>query len=409
MHKLLVYILFCVEVSGFAWAAETSYLPYYRAINCAELAIVEFRFARALSIYDSIFVQFPKRHSRDLYNAALCALLCQQPQKAQQWIMDRIAQGASIKSFKASTFMQQPPEFWHAIEQHYDSLRAIVLATRNQWGGFKAVLDTMDSREQRALVDERLGEAGYHALLYAHAQQLYRLIDSAGVPPIAMFGPGQQLPVGVMRHHFGLRNGLSTGMLDTSVAPYRAMDMHRYDVEPLLLKAVHNGDIVPDLAYMYTTHNDSSTTMGSRHLYQVNIDLNTKTIAIEPNKRANIGKENIRRSLYGLPTVEDALRKDVHLVLYYNQDCYPFDEHIQSDLAINFTNSAYDRLAQKEKEQLLLKRMEAYDRVKSEYMNSLGKRIPHSESQRLLYYNMLILKDFILPSGGYVVSETMLK
>ena len=212
-----------------------------------------------------------------------------------------------------------------------------------------------------------------------------------------------------MLHHFGLRNQLKNGMLDTSVMPYCHIDMSRYDLEPLLIKAIFNGDIAPNIAYQYVKHSDSPSIMGSRHLYSVNIDLNKKTIDIEPNQRANIDEENARRRAFGLPTIEDALRKDIDVVIYYNQDCYPFDAHIQSDLALNFTQSAYDSLPQNEKNQLLLKRMEAYDKVKTEYMKSLSKRYLPTVENDSIKHNMLILKEFILPSGGYFVSETMLK
>lgn len=384
--------------------APLSYLPYHHAINRAELAIAEFKYAHALSIYDSVFSVYPKHFNKDLYNAALCAIHCQHLHKAQHLIMERIAQGADIKTLKANTFKLQPSDFWWPIEQCYDSLIAIAQAKAKPWLNFKSKLNALNEREYHALHNDALGEKGYHAVVYENAQQLYRIIDSMGIPPIAIFENHQILPPALMRHHFALRNQLRNGTLDTTLSPYCDMNMLQYDIEPLLLRAVRQGDIAPDIAYTYTTHSNEN---GDGHLYVVNINWNARTITIEPekqNKNINIEAENHRRSKFGLPSTEDMLKKDAEIALYYNIKNYPFDEHIRAAQEANYSDSIYNSLtSETEKIELFKNYIESYFKVKSEFFDNISKRIPAESVYNKYHYNMQTIKEFKLLSGGYNV------
>lgn len=408
MRKLIIYIIqaiVAIQLVCGQTVAEMSYGDYYQAVNRAELHISEFKYVEALHIYDSIFVIFSKHQIRDLYNAALCAIHCQQPQKAQCWIMEQIAQGSNVNALNASILKQQSPDFWLPIEQCYDSLQSVARDVSNRWRKFKSEIEEMDSREQEAATDDKLERNAYYSLLYKHTQRLYQLIDSFGVPPVPVFGSGQQLPASMMIRHFDLRHRYKNGEFDTLMPPFCNMDLHLFDIESQLIGAIQHGDIDPYVVYSYVSPIDASDFWSNSAMYQVNIDLRTRTLVIEKNKKMNMAVNNQHRKRFYLPSAEDALRKDVMIVLYYNQDLYPFEEHIRADSLINYSNSIYKQLSTKEQHRLLLKYMEIHDKVKAEHFGNLHKRIFSSGEQHKYFYDMLSLKDFKLPGGGYVVSE----
>lgn len=408
MRTLFFCTLLAITSAYSAWSQDVavmSYGPYYEAVNRAELCISEFKYAEALHVYDSIFLVFPKHKVRDLYNASLCAIHCKQPHKAQRWIMEQIVQGISIKTLNANILKQQPSEFWRAIEQSYDSLQFVAHKAFDVWRRFKSEIDEMNSKEQAAATDDTLDRNAYYSLLYTHTQRLYQLIDSFGVPPVPVFGSGQHLPASMMVRHFDLRHRFKNGEFDTLMPPFCNMDLHQYDIEAQLIDAIRSGNIDPYVVYSYVSPIDASSFFGNRALYQVNIDLKTRTVNLEKNKNMNIAAENMHRKRFYLPPEEDALKKDVMIVLYYNQDLYPFEEHIRADSLINYSKAIYDQLPTNEQHRLLLKYMEVHDNVKAEHFERLRKRIHPSGEQRNYFYDMLSLKDFKLPGGGYVVSE----
>ena len=372
------------------------------------MAIVEFKWNRALSIYDSIFSVFPKRHNRDLYNASLCALLSNKHQRAQALIREQIARGITIKKLNADVFKQQAPEFWIPIERCYDSLRNVFEAESKRWEWFKTELESIEQKEQEAINDEHLSLSGYHNLIYANAQCLYHLIDSAGVPPIALFEKGQILPVGVLKRHFKFFSQLRRGDLDTNIQPYKDMKMYRYYLEPLLRKSVLNGDLQPDLAYFYV--NDFRQSLQDC-AYDIKIDFNTRIVRTVENKHVNIDNENKKLKQYCLPSLSDALKKDIDMLLYYNQEYFPFDAYINADKELGYTTTNYNAIQDfKAKKKLIEKRMEVHYNVKSNHMNNLSRyRLPNSET--INFHSLLVLKDFKLTScqGLYIVSEMPLK
>lgn len=408
MQMLLIHIAFSLMPIGAPPAqgeAPRSYQPYYQAINRAELAVAAFKYEQALHIYDSIFAHFPKHHPRDLHNAALCALLCNKQQKAQVWLMERVTKGWDPRNTKFNMLKQQPPDFWEPIAQRYDSLRTIYEAEVARWMRFKAALDTMEAHELRAMNDAQLSQSGYHAMLYAHAQRLHRMIDSAGIPAVPLFGNGQPLPMGVLKRHFRLLRQLQRGELDTSMSPYCDMDMERYSIEPLLIRAVFSGDMLPDLAYTYV-HDARDAVRDC--MYEVRIDLNTRTIELAPRKNANIAAANAKLMQYGLPPLADAMKKDVDIALYYNQESYPFDAIIALDLSTNHRLSALKRMPHEEQLKLTGEIMNLRQKIKEEHMANLAAPVGDNG---VLLRSMTVLKDFTLTSaqGLYVISETPLE
>lgn len=376
------------------------YLSYYRAINRAELSIAEFKYARALHIYDSIFAIFPKRDDNSLYNATLCALHAGMPKKAQQWVMELIARGRTIKNFSASTFKQQPSSFWSPIEKSYDSLSTIYGNEAKRWEYFKTEIDTMNAREQRVLeaIRKTKREADYDSIVYTHAQRLYHLIDSIGIPPVCMFHNGtHRLHLAVIRHHFSLRNRWCNNYeVDTTKPPYCNMDMRRFDIEPLLLKAVRHGDLSPGLLDFYTQHNDPNRMFGRDEVFHIHIDLCNRTLKVEKNTNLNLDVINSRRLASGLETVEDALKKVADIVLIYNQKAYPFDKIIQYDLAMGYTGANLEGLSKEQRKEL--ENRHSWEDVLKKHKEDLALRIP-SEVGSDITYNMLTLSEFRFNSG----------
>lgn len=408
----LVVALACCPLHIVAYPTDTlDYMPYYQAMNRAEQCVARLRLKSALHIYDSTFRLYPKRRRCDIYNASLCALHCEQPAKAQEWLMYGIMRGLSMNELNKTTFNQQPSEFWRPIEQHYDSLRAIYRAAADSWHWFKALCDTMHEREQYAI--NELPIWGYDSMRYAHAQRLYRIIDSIGVPPVPMFyNESETLPSAVFLHNFKLRNSLLYGHdVDTTATPYRNMDMRRYDLEPLLLKAVHSGDIDPEEIY-YFAKSDNGGIKETVGVYGVTpyggyIDYQKKDITCELLDFVDIDRVNAERKKYGLPSIEDVMQASYELVLFYNPKSYPFDEMLQALIDNNCYSSVYARCKNSRERAAHNSRCNSAKRtVMKKHREQVLRNITLTIPQELPnhQYNTLQIIEFKLPNWRQVYS-----
>lgn len=411
MIRVVVFVFVILSMSQLRLVAAPAdtldYMPYYRAMNRAERCIARLQLKTALHVYDSAFGEYPKHRRRDLYNATLCALHSEQPTKAQQWIMEGIARGMTIADFGGDTFRQQPAKFWQPIELCYDSLRAVYLSTAESWAWFKIIIDTMNAREQQVLKAIKAGimtDCNYDTLRYAHAKQLHRIIDSVGVPTVPMFSAGVDiLPSVVFTHHFKLRNSWRDGEFDTLVAPYRDMDMRRYDLEPLLLKAIRNGDIDPEEVYAFAKSDNGGPARTSGVVgttpYGGLIDCKKKIITCERNAFVDVDRVNAERRKYGLSTVEEAMCAAYELVLFYDPKNYPFEEILQSLAENNCYQFVFEQYNnQRERTEHSRKCFTAKravtkrhrEKVLNELKLTLGSELPdvHSVAQRMVEFKL---------------------
>lgn len=313
-----------------------SYSPYYKAINEAELQVVELDFAKAYKIYSQIFKKFEKPQRNDLYNASLCAILTGNTQQAKHWIKKLIILGFTLENFKAKTFKRLTPLEWEEIKADYDSLHYIYNSNLDLT--YLATLDSLRAREQRLVSGE---QSQYDSLLYVHAQLLHGMITERGIPRGFEYA-GQPFPPDVMLHNFGLRNRLKyceRSGIDTSAEPYKSMNFRIYDLEPLLKDAIFKGELPPRFVAECMSYSEIDSTR--QYLaFGLDVNLNTRKITpIEPTQNSLKLIDSYRNSL-GLESCRDAAKKDIRVALLYNQEKFPFDEFIRRFKEIGFTEKA---------------------------------------------------------------------
>ncbi|MGE0078113.1 MAG: hypothetical protein AB7S48_09655 [Bacteroidales bacterium] len=353
---LLVVILFPFLVQA------QNYSHYYDQINRAELKIMDSDFRGAMRIYSQTFSEYTKHHTRDLYNASLCAILSGDNPKALVWMREQITQGATLEGFKAKTYKQLPETDWAELRQEYDSLHAIY--TTRIDGEYNAILDSLRSSEQRLAYNYSFK---YEVLIFEHAKILYSLISKKGIPLAACYD-GQKLPIDVIRHHFGVKNlikydadGKHRGKL------YAELDFTKYDLEPLLIDAVFRGDLEPQFVATCLEYNEVDPSRKASQ-YHISIDLNTKTVRYMRSKGTDTIAINAYRKYIGFESLGDAMRKNVLVSLYYNQDKFPFDEHLDRFREIGYNKVAMDTLTGDARNEVLFKSVDIDLEIKHKHL-----------------------------------------
>ncbi len=326
-YSIAITILLHIALLSASAQAHLPYRAYYDSINQAELSVVELNFQRAYGIYRHAFSAFEKRHLNDLHNATLCAILVGEHVQAKEWIMEMITKGVDINTLNTHYFNKLPEPFWEEIRQSNNFLQSVYLSRIDS--SYIAILDTLREREQSYLIYRKPKES-YDSLLYEHAKVLHTLITERGVPPVPIYGRFL-FPIDVLLHHFGLRNQLKYPMennIDLHAEPYKSMEYSRYDLEPILREAVFNGDLAPQFLASAMAHSerDSTRQLG---VFSLTVDLGSKTITSESTSEENLKQIDEYRLSLGLESARDAAKKDIRTATYFNQESYPFDEHIR--------------------------------------------------------------------------------
>ncbi len=68
--------------------SQNNYLLYHKLIYYAEEKILEEKYSDALNIYDSAFVIYEKKFSKDIYNAAICAAILDDKIKSKKYLFE---------------------------------------------------------------------------------------------------------------------------------------------------------------------------------------------------------------------------------------------------------------------------------------------------------------------------------
>ncbi|BDX38796.1 hypothetical protein CYCD_21510 [Tenuifilaceae bacterium CYCD] len=390
----LLLLLFLQTASTTSGENSRSYIPYYKAINEAELCVVELNFNQAYKIYSKAFEQFDKHQRTDLYNASLCAILTGNNHQAKLWIKELIGLGFALPSFKGNIFQQLPLNEWDDIKSVYDSLHNVYRASLDLT--YLAALDTMRIREQRLVQG---AQNRYDSLLYMHAKVLHHLITEKGIPKGTEFEE-QPLPLDVFRHHFGLRNRLKYNMLngiDTVAEPYKSMCFKTYDLETLLKEAVFRGELSPNFVAACIDHSELDRTK-QQGVFEISIDLNTKTIKyLEPEPK-ELELIDAQRISLGLESCRDAAKKDIEVALYYNQEKYPFDELIRRSKEIGYSKAAIIALSNNivERDKLTMAFLDMVNEIRREILYNENFSAKNHLENNPVFNKWELLKQFRL-------------
>jgi len=98
--KILLFLL----LYNFSSNAQLNYIEYHKGVAFAESLILDEKYSEAFFMYDSLFSIYPKRFSKDLYNATFCAIYAKQYDKAEKHFLELADLGISKYYFKNKIF-----------------------------------------------------------------------------------------------------------------------------------------------------------------------------------------------------------------------------------------------------------------------------------------------------------------
>ncbi|NHB70277.1 hypothetical protein [Perlabentimonas gracilis] len=395
-YTIVFSILFHITLLSSSAQTQQTYRAYYDSINVAELSVFELNFHKAYDTYSRTFSRFEKRHVNDLHNASLCAILIGEHAQAKEWIMEMITKGVDVNTLNTRYFKELPEPIWEEIRQSSSFLRSIYHSRVDS--SYMATLDTLREREQDFLIN-RKPKASYDSLVYEHAKVLHALVSERGVPTVPLYGRFH-FPIDVLLHHFGLRNQLkfpNENDIDLDAEPYKSMDFSQCDLEPLLREGVFNGELTPQFLASAMAHSelDSTRQLGA---FWLTVDLGSKTITSESTSEENLEQIDLYRQSLGLESARDAAKKDIMAAHYFNQESFPFDEHIRRFREIGYKKKAVKSIESGSKvdHQLNLKAFRALREIQTSFFESNRYRVEsNSGKESLTIDNKLsLLKEF---------------
>ena len=308
-----------------SYSQPTDYMPYYKAVNQAELQFTDGKFEEALGLYKGLFRDY-KPLSKDLYNASLCAVLSKDYVFAVSSAKECMSQGYSKSKFQCHTYDSLPTPYRKLLLSSYDSLNAVYRAAVDS--SYYRALDSLNN-EEIVLLKMTFGTANYgygsengnYAVFYAHAKFLKDYIEKHGLPRFASFS-GHILPYSVILHHFGFMNSVRQ---DSIIPMAEKQEVESYSLRRLLFDAVMRGEYPPQDYYLCLTylHSDLYTNLNTSEFYTIDLDKRcvVGTTNLLPKEKAK--KINEFRALVGLESLDELKRKSKEAVML---KYYPYDK-----------------------------------------------------------------------------------
>ncbi|NJK86074.1 MAG: hypothetical protein HC906_09035 [Bacteroidales bacterium] len=206
-----------------------------------------------------------------------------------------------------------------------------------------------------------------------------KLLTDKGIPKVPMFAGNLKLPIGLLRHHFGVINQYKN---PTKFNKTLKLDFTPYNIQPLLLKGILNGEFSPQLYSSCIEYNEIDKNKSTGKAI-IKIDLQKQTVSILYPPKEDLDNINKNRQLACLEPFEDCVRKNKDIELLMNK--YPFTEHlaISKRLGINKTTS---------------------EKVSFELM---GQWVDESFTLQKKTISSTELSDFILPGSSYTYTVTL--
>lgn len=281
-YSILVFSILFVHAATIL-ARANDYLQYYQLINQAELKIVQSSYAEALGLYEFSFSKVEYVFAKDAFNAATCAYLINDYDKAFKYITESVLKGVDISNFQTCVFEKlQRLEKWRSIvalrenlkDRHFQSINLIL----------RREIDLLHARDQKIRFDhptrveeakEKIANVDYRNLV-----ELLKIFEEYGVT-------GEDL-IGV----------------DNFRSPTFYILWHNYrDISPgtmdMLKKAVLEGRFDRyDYSRIASQKDSKNTLYGSRAFFRVDktlyverysddaikeIDRNRREIGLEPH------------------------------------------------------------------------------------------------------------------------------
>lgn len=196
---------------GHNFLQSENYIKYHRSVFEAEKHIVNNNYQQAMAIYEEVIMEFPHVFYKDLHNAAVCAIRCDEFQRAYQLMKQLVLQGYELKDFdnRAFDLLKENTADWRTFEQEYPSVRKNYLAGLNSELRGRYYMLFMSDQKAASSYDENLTDS----VFFNNGKKLFDLFQTNDFPKlfVAKDTLNQVLYV-PLRHFFGLKNRLKNDL-----------------------------------------------------------------------------------------------------------------------------------------------------------------------------------------------------
>ncbi|GAO27584.1 hypothetical protein [Geofilum rubicundum] len=201
-------ILCCIVLLwliGHNFLLSENYIKYHRSVFEAEKHIVSKDYQQAMAIYEEVLSNFSHLFFKDLHNAAVCAIMCDEYQRAYQLMKQLVLQGYELKDFDNHAFdlLKENTFLWGIFADEYPSIRKSYLGGLNNDLRGEYYMLYMNDQKAASSNDEDLMDS----VFFNNGRNLYDLFQTNDFPKlfVAKDTLNQMLYVPLL-HFFGLKN-----------------------------------------------------------------------------------------------------------------------------------------------------------------------------------------------------------
>lgn len=283
-------------------AQNNKFIDYYTITNRAELQVVDSLYAEALTTYESGFKLVPFPFAHDYYNAAVCAVLSKNTDKAFYFLDRLVAKGLEMNDFDSAVFDPLKNEKkWRHFVKTYPSKRKKHLNSINK--ELRGEFELMKEQDQYFRIKEGSYEV-YRDTIFKidsnNVVKFLRTVEKYGFPDEQMIGTDNIY--GVMPYDIVLMHNAQ------HASRYYYMQIGN-EVSKTLLQAVYEGKFSPE-AYASLVDNASENQSYGSMAY---IRINGKLEPAPPKSDDYVDKNRVK---IGLGTRDELRRK----VLFEDRD-----------------------------------------------------------------------------------------
>jgi hypothetical protein len=335
MKRNLILLAFLIQVVV-VYAQEVDYRNYYKAINRAELRIVDSLYSDAINIYDSAFSMVAKPFGKDYHNAALCACIAGNDDKAFVYLDKLMDKGLTMDYFNKDFYKPlRNNQKWSDFSKKYDSKHDEIMKTFDL--NLRRELETMQKKDQAMdmlrMSNIAQDKDSFAIFVFKNMEKLIEIINTKGFPDENKFGViglPHTNPVWLPFLHYIQIKGLVVNenrqkLIDKGAAPtYKiekaGADYNKYDASAILMKASIEGKFpVHSFASMEEQKNDPV-----KYGCRIYLEVNGNRAYIKYSDVQTHKIDSIRNNI-GLESLSDYRRK------------FDFFEHLsKSDARRNF-------------------------------------------------------------------------
>jgi hypothetical protein len=174
-----------------------------------------------------------------------------------------------------------------------------------------------------------------------------------------MFPGGMKIPIALLRHHFGVMHQYKYS--SKYKLKEKNLDFSPYDLQPILLQAILNGEFSP-LTYINCVEYNEFDKNKDFGKITINIDLEKKEVKITYPSKAELLVINENRKEACLESFEDASLKCPEVKCFL--DNYPFNEHIALCKKLNISKANDKNTTFETRGEFVSKSCEIQNRVK---------------------------------------------